>query len=65
MHRLELLPRVRHLDDVEDRRLILRTEDAARNLPEKLLHNAGDRVKGVVLNIDQAALKYEIRINHL
>ena len=58
MDRLKLLPRVCHLDDAEDCRLILRTKDASRNLPEKLLHDAGNRVEGVVLNIDQATLNY-------
>lgn len=65
MDRLELLPGVRHLDDVKDRCLILRAKDATWNLPEKLLHNACDRVKRVVLNIDKATLNYEIMINHL
>ena len=62
MDSLKLLPRVCHLDDAEDCRLILRAKYASRNLPEKLLHDAGDRVEGVVLNIDQATLNYAILI---
>ena len=58
--RLELLHRVSHLDDREDCRLILRAKDAPGNLPEELLHDAGDRVKRVVLNIDQTTLDYII-----
>ena len=60
VHSLELLRRVSHLDDREYRRLILRPKDASGNLPEKLLHDAGDRVKRVVLNIDQTTLDYMI-----
>ena len=57
MDGLELLRRVRHLDDVEDGRLVLRTKNASGNLAEELLHDAGDGVKGVVLNVYQATLK--------
>ena len=53
---LHLLMAVLHLQDVEDGRLVLGTEDAAGNLPEELLHHTGDGVEGIVLDIDKSSL---------
>ena len=57
VHRLHLVRLVLHLDDLEDGRLVVGTEDTARDLPEELLHDAGDGVEGVVLDVDQSALQ--------
>ena len=53
---LHLFMAVLHLQDVEDGGLVLSTKDPARNLPEKLLHDTGDGVEGVVLDIDESSL---------
>ena len=57
VHRLHLVSLVLHLDDVEDGGLVLGTKDAPGDLPEELLHHAGDGVEGIVLNVDEAALQ--------
>ena len=44
-------------DDVEDCGLVVGTEDTAGDLPEELLHDAGDGVEGVVLDVDEATLE--------
>ena len=56
VHRLHLFRTLLHLDDVEDGGLVLRTEDSARDLAEKLLHDAGNGVEGVVLHVDEPPL---------
>ena len=54
---LHLVRLVIHLDDVEYGGLIVRAKDTTRNLPEELLHNTGDGVEGVVLDVDETALQ--------
>ena len=56
VHGLHLLRTLLHLDDVEDGGLVLRTEYSAWDLAEKLLHDAGDGVEGVVLHVDESPL---------
>ena len=60
VHRLHLVRLVLHLDDVEDGGLVVRTEDTAGDLPEELLHDAGDGVEGVVLDVDESSLQWSV-----
>ena len=57
VHRLHLVRLVLHLDDLEDCGLVVGTKDTAGNLPEELLHDAGDGVEGVVLDVDEPSLQ--------
>ena len=57
VHGLHLVRLVLHLDDLEDGSLVVGSEDTAGDLPEELLHDAGDGVEGVVLDVDQSALQ--------
>ena len=54
---LHLLSLVLHLDDVKDGGLVIRSKYSAWNLPEELLHHAGDGVQVVVLDVDEATLE--------
>ena len=57
VHRLHLVRLVLHLDDLEDCGLVVGTKDTAGDLPEELLHDAGDGVEGVVLDVDKSSLR--------
>ena len=56
MDRLELLPGVRHLDDVEDGRLVVSTKDSTRDLAEEFLHHTRNGIERIVLNVHQTTL---------
>ena len=60
VHHLHLLHALVLLDDVEDLRLVLWTKNASRNLAEELLHDTGDGVEGVVLDVDESPLLQEV-----
>ena len=57
VHRLHLVRLLLHLDDVEDGGLVVGTKDTAGDLPEELLHDAGNGVEGVVLDVDKSSLR--------
>ena len=55
---LHLLFFIWQVNQVEQLSLVLRPKYTARNLPQELLHHAGDRVEGVVLYVHQPSLQY-------